>query len=272
MTTMALLQNRRSAIACNVQVWTPLDGDERDRFHEALHAADRRLGVSFRAKDGGTEFWLLTRKRDEHAAREYAQAMLTAATSRARISEDELARMAITQIESRRRNLTGRPRRVEAPPGRYRTLDLGDRGRLRAMHEGPLGDWIVYLEPDRKRAWAGRHLFAVLSELWELPHGRVDTWVYEVFESLAGHRTPLGVRYACPCCDFLTLTDPLRRSYETCPVCGWEDDPVQFVDLNDAGGANGPSLLEARASFQRSGVSQPRFLGRARSPLPAEKP
>jgi hypothetical protein len=198
--------------------------------------------------------------------------VLAEAASRARISEDELARTTITQIVSRRRNLTGKPRRIAAPPGDYRALDLGERGRLRAMHEGPLGDWIVYLEADRGRGWAGRHLFAVLSELWELPHGRVDTWVYEVIESLAGHKTPLGVRYACPCCDFLTLTDPMRGSHETCPVCGWEDDSVQFVDLNYAGGANGPSLLEARASFQRSGVSQPRSLGRVRSPLPEENP
>jgi hypothetical protein len=192
MMTAAPPQIRRSTIRCDVQVWTPLDGDARDRFHEALHAADRKLGVSFRASGGGTEFWLYRRERDEHGAREYARAMLAEAAGRATISEGELARMTITQIVSRRRNLTGRPRRVEAPPGRYRILELGDRGRLYAMHEGPLGEWIVYLEPDRGRAWAGRHLFSVLRELWELPHGRVDTWVYEVIETLSGHKTPLG--------------------------------------------------------------------------------
>jgi hypothetical protein len=57
MTTMALPQKRRSSIACDVQVWTPLEGDARDRFHKALHAADRSLGVSVKGGGHGTEFF-----------------------------------------------------------------------------------------------------------------------------------------------------------------------------------------------------------------------
>lgn len=261
---------KRMTTMCDVQVWTPLTGHARDRFHKALHAADRRLGVIVGGSEGGTKFRLLTGERDERAAREYAHSVLAEAASRAGISQDELARATITQIVSRRRNLTGRPRRVEAPPGNYRTVELGDRGRLRALHEGPLGDWIVYLEPDGGRAWAGRDLLSVLSELWELPHGRKDAWVHDVIETLAGHKTPLGVRYACPCCDFLTLTQPPSGSFEICLVCWWEDDGIQFNDLDYAGGANGPSLRQARATFQRLGVSEPRLLKNARSPLPDE--
>lgn len=140
------------------------------------------------------------------------------------------------------------------------------------MREGPLGEWIVYLDADAEHAWMGRGLLAVLSALFELPHGRKEPWVYEVIEKLAGQRTPLGVRYACPCCDFLTLTEPAPGTFAICPVCWWEDDNVQFRDVYYEGGANGPSLQQARATFQRLGVAQPRHRERARSPLPEERP
>jgi hypothetical protein len=44
--------------------------------------------------------------------------------------------------------------------------------------------------------------------------------------------------YLCRCCGFLTLSDPSYGSYEICPVCFWEDDPVQNEDPSNAGGAN----------------------------------
>jgi len=46
-------------------------------------------------------------------------------------------------------------------------------------------------------------------------------------------------------------------TYEICPVCGWEDDPVQFRDPDRAGGANEMSLNEARAAWKkRSAVNE----------------
>ncbi|WP_090544638.1 CPCC family cysteine-rich protein [Paraburkholderia caballeronis] len=47
-----------------------------------------------------------------------------------------------------------------------------------------------------------------------------------------------------PCCESLTIG--VRGEYEICPVCGWEDDPVQSDDPTFAGGANRSSLNEAR--------------------------
>jgi rubrerythrin len=40
-----------------------------------------------------------------------------------------------------------------------------------------------------------------------------------------------------------------RPDYEICPVCGWEDDPVQRRDPDFAGGANTLSLNEARREY-----------------------
>ena len=57
--------------------------------------------------------------------------------------------------------------------------------------------------------------------------------------------TSRGYKYACPCCGRRTLTEE-PGSYEICPVCGWEDDPLSRRDPAFTGGANKMSLEEAR--------------------------
>ena len=56
-------------------------------------------------------------------------------------------------------------------------------------------------------------------------------------------------QYSCPCCGSLTLDEEPPGTYEICPVCGWEDDPVQFDDPDYAGGANTMSLNEAKKAY-----------------------
>ncbi|RQP21439.1 CPCC family cysteine-rich protein [Piscinibacter terrae] len=51
----------------------------------------------------------------------------------------------------------------------------------------------------------------------------------------------------CPCCGFLTLEGEYG-SYAICPVCDWEDDPVQLANPASAGGANSRSLAEAQSA------------------------
>lgn len=63
--------------------------------------------------------------------------------------------------------------------------------------------------------------------------------------------------YPCRCCGFLTLTDPAFGSYEICPVCCWEDDPVQNDDPTYRGGANHVSLKEARRNYVVHGAAEP---------------
>lgn len=64
-------------------------------------------------------------------------------------------------------------------------------------------------------------------------------------------------RYPCRCCLFLTLSEPETGSYEICPVCFWEDDPVQNEHPEYAGGANKFSLGEARENYIRCGACDP---------------
>lgn len=79
-------------------------------------------------------------------------------------------------------------------------------------------------------------------------------------------------RYPCPCCHYLTLTEPGPGTFEICPVCFWEDDDVQLDDPDYEGGANRESLNQARASFRAIGASSPAHLGAVRPPTDEEKP
>jgi len=261
-------QERRTRVGYNVGVSLPdLDRDERKRLGTELHRADRRLGVIV----GSGRFVLLTDKSDEQKACEYTRAIMVEAAEQAGISTEVVAQAPIIEVERRVRDITGKPRHVTARAGEYRTLDLGARGRLRALYQGALGDWIVEL--DGRGAWAGRALSSVLDEVFELPWGRKDQWVHDLVAELEGRHTALGLRYPCPCCDMLTLIEPTSSgSFESCPVCQWENDRRQLRDLDYEGGPNGPSLRQARESYAQTGASQPRRAERTRAPLPNEFP
>ncbi|MCQ2396865.1 MAG: hypothetical protein MJ106_04115 [Lentisphaeria bacterium] len=53
----------------------------------------------------------------------------------------------------------------------------------------------------------------------------------------------------CPCCGIRVLDT--KGKYEICPVCGWEDDPIQAKDHAFAGGANSIALVDARIAWKR---------------------
>jgi hypothetical protein len=79
------------------------------------------------------------------------------------------------------------------------------------------------------------------------------------------------MKYACPCCRNLTLAEPPPGTFQICPVCYWEDDPVQFADPAYAGGANKLSLLAARKNYVDFGASDPEFVKEVRLPRPDEQ-
>ena len=53
--------------------------------------------------------------------------------------------------------------------------------------------------------------------------------------------------FPCPVCRYAVPGGV--DTYEICPCCGWEDDPVQRHDPSYGGGANGSSLDESRAHW-----------------------
>lgn len=62
-------------------------------------------------------------------------------------------------------------------------------------------------------------------------------------------------RHACSCCGSESLTE--TGVYEICPVCMWEDDPVQAKDPDFGGGANEITLNQARAAWQMAQALKP---------------
>lgn len=151
------------------------------------------------------------------------------------------------------------------------TATLPDGRRLQLTYEGPTGNWVAQLADVNARPIAGRWLLAVLTDLLDLPRGTKPPWVLDLIREVAGQDTPQGRRYACPCCDLLTLTEPPTGTFAVCPVCRWEDDNLQFDNLDRVRGANQVSLREARENFRRLGVSDPSRGGRARPPRPHER-
>ncbi len=78
--------------------------------------------------------------------------------------------------------------------------------------------------------------------------------------------------YPCPCCGFLTLSEPPPGTYQICAVCWWEDDLVQAQDPHFAGGANVVSLAQAKENYRAFGASDPGDVDIVRKPLPHEYP
>lgn len=74
------------------------------------------------------------------------------------------------------------------------------------------------------------------------------------------------MKYRCPCCGYYTLATRSKGNYDICPVCFWEDDPVQLARPDYAGGANGVSLNQARANYRQFGAVAASALGYVRKP------
>jgi hypothetical protein len=78
--------------------------------------------------------------------------------------------------------------------------------------------------------------------------------------------------FSCPCCRFLTLPEPSPGSWEICPVCFWQDDPVGAAHPMLRHGPNPMSLDAARRNFAAFGACESRMLPHVRRPLPNERP
>ena len=63
-------------------------------------------------------------------------------------------------------------------------------------------------------------------------------------------------KYYCPCCGYDTLKEEPPGTYDICPICFWEDDPIQFNDHDYEGGANQVSLRQAQINFEQFGACE----------------
>ena len=68
-------------------------------------------------------------------------------------------------------------------------------------------------------------------------------------------------QYQCACCDYFTLYNP-PGSYDICPVCFWEDDPIVDFDKQDkkSSSNHGLTLKEARVNFIKIGACNQEML------------
>ena len=72
------------------------------------------------------------------------------------------------------------------------------------------------------------------------------------------------MKYKCPCCGYYTFDKKVEGNYEICPVCFWEDDPIQMADPLYEGGANKVSLMQARRNYSEFGACEKEMIPHVR--------
>jgi rubrerythrin len=88
------------------------------------------------------------------------------------------------------------------------------------------------------------------SEAVELVKECSDKEWEELSRKLISHKTG---KHKCKCCGCYTMEES-EGNHEICPVCFWEDDPVQNNDPDYNGGSNKVSLNEAKINFEKYGA------------------
>lgn len=78
-----------------------------------------------------------------------------------------------------------------------------------------------------------------------------------------GRETSLGIRFPCPCCGYLTLTEPHYGTFVICDVCFWEDDDVQLLYPDSAVGANASNSPDRQPRSGEAGWASIRTPSRA---------
>jgi len=79
-----------------------------------------------------------------------------------------------------------------------------------------------------------------------------------------------GQKYPCPCCGYLVFTTQ-PGSYQTCPICLWQDNLAQLRFPLMPGAANTVSLERGQQNFATCHAAEKRNSGLAREPFEAER-
>ena len=78
-------------------------------------------------------------------------------------------------------------------------------------------------------------------------------------------------KFACPCCGYKTYTEKPNGSYDICPVCFWEDDPIQLKKPDSNNGANKVSLKQGQRNFIEFGACTKEVTEYVRKPTKDEQ-
>lgn len=78
------------------------------------------------------------------------------------------------------------------------------------------------------------------------------------YQTIEGHKTDFG--YTTP-----------PETYDICPICFWEDAPVDYSKPDIAIGPNHVSLKQAQRNFQEFGAIDERFKQNVRKPTPEDE-
>ncbi|CAI3676883.1 Membrane protein [Clostridium neonatale] len=70
--------------------------------------------------------------------------------------------------------------------------------------------------------------------------------------------------FTCPCCGYITLES--EHEYDICPICFWEDDWIQFEEVDLQDGANKVSLRQAQKNYIEFGACEKEMLCHVRKP------
>ena len=77
-------------------------------------------------------------------------------------------------------------------------------------------------------------------------------------------------KYTCPCCGHKTLSNNNTLFHEICPVCFWENDPLQNKNPEYSGGANRVCLSKAKENYKKYGAVEEQFIKFVRKPNKGE--
>lgn len=77
--------------------------------------------------------------------------------------------------------------------------------------------------------------------------------------------------FPCPCCGYKTFEEKTNGTYLICPVCFWEDAPVQLNDIDYEGGANRVSLRQGQHNYLEFGACEREMVIHVRKPRADEE-
>lgn len=75
-------------------------------------------------------------------------------------------------------------------------------------------------------------------------------------------------KFACPCCGYFTLDS--RQCNDICPICFWEDDPLDNEYPDETGACNKVGLNQARKNYLEFGACERNMLPFVRNPTACE--